>query len=176
MVFEKKKEVTVEVDKKPEERKHGQTREEASYPYSNGSRSGEEDGWAVEARYVYPVPIKLGDQIFDNRWRTVDFRRSPIGVPSSDIMHVHAASMGLLPYISAQALRWCFLAEINRDGFGGLCMETRLVKHRVKYSVSAEAVSAHDNLGGDLAQFSHTRPVDMQGNGRKQPMKEPEAV
>lgn len=151
-------------------REHGSRIEEQDYPYDGNSCSGTDEGWTVEARYVYPSPLVFGEQIFDSRWKSVDFYKSPIGVPSGNenYMNRFAALMGLLPYKSAQALRWWFLAELGRDGIsGGLCLETRLVRHEVKYSVSSKAVSAHDNLGGDLAQYSPDRPLDLQGQGRK---------
>lgn len=149
-----------------EERKHSMTAYERPFPYSHNSCSGQDEGWSVEARYIFPEAKEFGKQIFDSRWRQVDFFQSPIGVPSTTMLHRHASSMGLLPYQSAQALRWWFLAELERECMGSLCMETRLVRHTVKYSLSCEAVSAHDNLGGDLAQFCPNRPIDMQGEGR----------
>jgi hypothetical protein len=121
---------------------------------------------SVEARYVYPTPITIGNQVFDNRWRTVDFQQSPIGVPGSVWLNRYTATLGFLPYESAQALRWWVLAEL-RKGFQGICLETRLVRHEVQYNLKSKAISAHDNLGGDLCRFSTNRPVDMQGEGRK---------
>lgn len=150
-------------------RKHGETREEQSYPYDTESCSGTQDGWSVEARNVYPQPKTICGQTFDNRWRTVRFDKSPIGVPSGleSCLDRYAALLGYYPYESAQALRWWFIAELNRDSFGGLCVETRLVRHTVEYRLASKAISAHDNLGGDLAQYDNSRPIDMQGEGRK---------
>ena len=45
--------------------------------------------------------------------------------------------------------------------------ETRIVKHRVEYTLSSKAVSSHDNLGGDLARYNHSCPIDLQGKGRE---------
>ncbi len=146
---------------------HGLTPEERPYPYETSYCSGVENGWTVEARYVYPEPKVLGKQIFDNRWRAVDFQTSPIGIPACNFSNRFGLHLGLLPYESAQALRWWFIAQINEDGAGALCMETRIVKHRVEYTLSSKAVSSHDNLGGDLARYNHSCPIDLQGKGRE---------
>lgn len=149
--------------------KHGQTREEQPFPYPGTSQSGTTDGYMVEARNVYPRPLVFHNQVFDNRWRTVCFQNSPIGVPvEGNLMDRPAAILGYMPYQAAQALRWWLLAELNRGLTGGICLETRIVRYEVKYSLSSTAISAHDNLGGDLAQFSADRPIDMQGKGRPQ--------
>jgi hypothetical protein len=109
--------------------------------------------------------MKVGNQIFDNQWRTVQFSQGYPGVPTGGFMHSEAASLGFMSYQSAQAMRWWFLAELE-IGMSGMCMETRLVRHAIKYSITSEAVSAHDNLGGDKAEFDHSRPIDVQKSRR----------
>jgi hypothetical protein len=146
------------------DRKHGQTVYESDYPYDAGSCSGTDYGWSVEARYVYPGVLTAGQQVIDNRWQRINFPETPPGlpgVPTGGVMHRQSAVAGYLSYQAAQALRWWFIADVKKD-MGAGCLETRLVKHEVAYTVKIKAVSAHDNLGGDLAKYDAERPVDMQ--------------
>jgi hypothetical protein len=151
------------------ERKHGQTIYESDYPYETQSCNGTEYGWSVEARYVYPDPLQCGKIVIDNRWTRIHFPETPPGlpgVPVGGLLHRQSALAGYLSYQAAQALRWWCLSDVMKDMVAG-CLETRLVKHEISYSVKVKAVSAHDNLGGDLAKYSANRPIDMQGEGRK---------
>src|SRR5690606_9220355 len=92
-----------------------------------------------------------GSQLFDQRWKRVKFDTIPlpVGVPSGPpSLSGLRDKLGLYSYQAAQALRWWFHANAAAS-WNDLCLETRLVKHRVKYSYECEAISAHAVIGGD---------------------------
>jgi hypothetical protein len=123
---------------------------EADYKRERGSGNGSETAYAVEARYTFHDPLVLGDQVFDNRWRRVKFVQSAVGVPAAPSCYRQTLEHGLLAYAAAQALRWWLHANADANGHGGLCLETRLVAHRITYSHKIEAISAHGHIhGGD---------------------------
>lgn len=100
------------------------------------SGSGSIDVYTVEARYAYHDPKVLCGQLFDNRWREVQFQQSPIGVPSKTWPLDYP---GYYSFDAAQALRWWFIAQAGASGEGNWCLETRLVRHRAKYSYEFKA-------------------------------------
>ena len=111
--------------------------------------NGTFDAYSVEARYDYPEPIKVGEQTFTKEWKRVHFNEAAVGVPIGPRSNIHVLSLvGLTGYPAAQALRWWFHASIER-GFGGLCMDTRIVKHKVSYSYQAERETEHHLIGGE---------------------------
>ena len=88
--------------------------DDTEYPKTRANGSGSNTGYTVEARNVSDRPQKLGDQIFDNRWRQVAFNKGEIGVPSGLRHSVHVmGSEYLLEYSSAQALRWWLHANAD---------------------------------------------------------------
>jgi hypothetical protein len=109
--------------------------DEQVYPISGQSGSGTHISYSVEARSTYIRPQQVGDIILDQRWQRLFFPKSPIGVPSSS--NIGEKECGLMTYSAAQALRWWFIAELE-SSFKHLCVETRIVKHLVKYSYSEE--------------------------------------
>lgn len=104
------------------------------------SGSGTQAGFQVQARYMHNEPKKFGDVILDQRWRTLDFPASHVGVP------VHRSgwdwwlpASGCMTYEAAQALRWWFLATCVAADVGGRpCLETRIVSFAITYSHSAK--------------------------------------
>lgn len=114
--------------------------------------SGTTNVYTVEARYNYHEPTTLCGQQFDNRWREVQFERSTIGVPSNTFP---LDLSGFYSFNAAQALRYWFLAQATMSA-GAFCIETRLVRHKAKYSyeVKAEAYVDPFDFRGDV-------PVDM---------------
>ena len=112
--------------------------------------SGTETCYSVEARYDFPSPIQVAGQIFDNRWREVKFVDSEIGVPRASELQEHTIRHRMLGYSAAQALRWWLhaIADTQKGGMC-LCLETRIVKHTIKYSHEIEAISEHDHIKGD---------------------------
>jgi hypothetical protein len=126
----------MKIDLEPEYRKEG------------GSGSGTETAYTVEARYDYSEPIQVGKQLFDNRWRRVNFEPSLFGVPQCAPFARHTRDNGMLGYAAAQALRWWVHAEADATNMTGLCLETRIISHRITYSHKIEAIAAHEHIHG----------------------------
>jgi len=122
---------------------------EECYRKERGSGSGSETGYTVEAMHNYVNPISVAGQIFDNRWRQVEFKESAIGVPSCPRHHRYVAENGMLGYSAAQALRWWLHAQAESEHGMAICLETRIVSHRISYSYKVESVSAHDHVHGE---------------------------
>lgn len=120
---------------------------EESYDRNRGSGSGTAPAYTIEARCT-SRPKKVGDIILDKEWRNIDFTRGNYGVPLSRFNRYIYEQCGMFNYQAAQALRWWFHAELENEPLGGLCIDTRLVKHLIKYSYSAEAIGQHDIVDG----------------------------
>ena len=103
---------------------------------SEGTRSGK--CYTVQARIKTYGPKAIGDQLFGDKWQTINFERSPIGVPGD------AFTRGLdgnyLTYAQAEALRWWFAAEARFT----VGLQTRLVEHSfvIRTTVSKERTLA----------------------------------
>jgi len=110
------------------------------------SGSGSNTLYSVQARMAYFKPQQVCGHLLDLRWTTLHFPNAPIGVPQHRRFQYGAIMTGLMSYQAAQALRWWFLAEIDKES-GGLCIETRLVEHRVRYEYSSEAIRAVCPIG-----------------------------
>lgn len=122
---------------------------EESYQKEVGSHSGTEVGFTVEARYNFHTPIKIGEQIFDKEWRRFRTQESSeFGVPFPRGRQ-RLARHNLYGYAQAQAIRWWLHAAVDAEGMASLCLETRIVKHKITFSEKLEAVSAHEFVGGD---------------------------
>lgn len=106
------------------------------------SQGGTNFGFQVQARYMNSQPEQFGDVILDQRWKTLTFDPSPLGVPTARAWEFYLPALGLMNYESAQALRWWFLANcvVNRLG-GRLCVETRIVQFKVTYDFKSVAES-----------------------------------
>jgi hypothetical protein len=130
--------------------------EQDVFPRKGQSGSGTEIGYSVEARYNYPSPKAFGDIILDDRWRTVHFPEGKTGVPAGPIYYTHTRAQGLFGYSAAQALRWWLHALADAEILGGLCIETRLVKHEINYSNQTTIIAAQAYIGGD--DRSNTMP------------------
>lgn len=123
---------------------------ESEYPKDGQSHSGTTNGYSVQARYNYPEPKQFGDIILHREWKTIYFPKSnTIGVPTGNSLDWAANQLGLLSYPAAQALRWWFHANAEAEILGSLCLETRIVKHKVEYSIKEQKVSDHQYIGGD---------------------------
>lgn len=125
--------------------------EKSEFPRPVGtSGNGTTHAYSVEARYMYTTPKKFGDVLLDQRWRRLSFVPSHIGVPDGPYHSYGMRACGLLGYSAAQALRWWFHACADADvGVGSMCLETRIIKHRVEYSHKEIAESAHVVITGD---------------------------
>lgn len=126
-----------------------------NFPQKGSSGSGDDILYSVQARLAYHDARLICGHLLDLRWKTLYFEKSPIGVPAARPFRFGAMATGLLSYQAAQALRWWFLAEAETN-FSCLCVETRLVEHRVSYSYSSEAIRAVAPIGSD--DRSNTMP------------------
>jgi hypothetical protein len=115
------------------------------------SCSGSTFGYAVEARCSYIEPRQIGDVLLGTEWKRIPFAAAKCGVPIGAEYEAPTLKMcGLLSYQAAQALRWWFHADAEREPLGGsLCLETRIVKYAIQYSYKTEAVSTHCVIGGE---------------------------
>lgn len=138
-MFGKSEEVTEEAVSEPA----------SEFPKKGGHGSGTEDCYTVQARSMYTEPQPFGKQIFDQRWKHVQFDQVQFPLPGVPAGHSMISDrLGLYSYPAAQALRWWFHANAHA-GFSGICLETRIVKHKVTYTYAEEALSAHDVISGE---------------------------
>ncbi len=122
------------------------------------SGSGTDSGYTVEARYASHRPEMICGQMLDNRWSTLRFDKAPIGVPSQTWP---VSVPGYLSFEAAQALRWWFIAQARADYRGMFCLETRLVRHKIKYSY-------------EVAAEAYVDPLDFHGRVPKDMIAEPQ--
>ena len=119
------------------------------YPKKSSSSSSTIQGYSVEARYSGGEPKALGKQIFDNRWRTVQYDTGPtIGIPVSRHAERQLTERCLYNYSAAQALRWWLHANADAT-FDGICLESKLIKHEIKTVSECTAVSEHKLISGE---------------------------
>ena len=105
------------------------------------------DGYTVEARVETGDPIKVGDFVVTHEWKRVPFVPACQGIP---VFNGYLVYTGYLSYTAAQALRWWFHANAERDRMlSNLMMVTRIVKHKISVNHSVEAVSVHMEIGGE---------------------------
>ena len=118
---------------------------EDDYDKRGGGGSSTETAYTVEARVNYPRPASIAGQIFDLRWRRVLFQKTApdIGVPDAPSHKTLTLEHGMLSYEAAQALRWWFHAAAGHD-LGMVCLETRLVSHKIVSTYEINAVEVHD--------------------------------
>ncbi len=130
----------------------------SDYPQDAGKTSSVCPAYSVEARYNYHESKKIGDQIFDNRWRRVIFDTGPIGIPIAVVRHAELKNYSLFNYSAAQALRWWLhaKADVTMDGF---CLETKLVKHEIQSESKCRAMSEHEIISGE--DRSSSRPPEL---------------
>jgi hypothetical protein len=127
-----------------------------NFPKSNGSGSGTDVAYSVEARLAYPTPRMVCGHLLDARWQRVEFEKSRTGIPVKDRLFPVHNTLGLFGYQAAQALRWWFLAQADVE-FSCLCIETRLIEHKVQYSYSGTAERACAIIAGEKDR-SHIMP------------------
>lgn len=126
----------------------------SEFPIKGQSGSGSTLGYSVEARSTFSRPQPFGEIVLDERWLRIYFPKGPIGVPAENrFTSTGLRECSLLPYASAEALRWWFLAEIEK-GIGGMCVETRIVQHQVKYQYSEEIVGRDEVVDAEYRRKS----------------------
>ncbi|SRR6266404_238374 len=120
------------------------------FPKSGSSGSGSETGYSVEARYNYPQPKIIAGVIYHKDWRHVHPQQGVLGVPVAHPQQRHIIEHGLMSYPAAQAIRWWLHAIAASEEFlGGLCLETRLIEHRISYSYKETLTSSIDVVCGN---------------------------
>lgn len=120
--------------------------EKKEFPVDGSKIHGVEIGYTIEARLNYVFPKTIHGQIFDKEWRQVrNIRKSEDGVPDKDLFGILKIA-GCFSYASAQALRWWFIAAVEKDSTA-ICLETRLVRHKIKFSIEDVAVEARGFVG-----------------------------
>lgn len=123
--------------------------ETPEYPKSGQSHSGTVFAYSVDARNNYPEPKQFGDVILHKEWKRMYFPEGKCGVPIGNKFDCAQIALGLLSYQAAQALRWWLHAEAEVEMLGGMCLETRIVKHEVTFSMSEKKISHHEVIGGE---------------------------
>lgn len=130
---------------------------EEGYKTDRGNGSGTTIGYSVEARSTSHPTFILGNMIGD-KWTRLSFSRGEKGVPIPGCWDGSGQleKLGLFSYESAQALRWWFLSAAENDFVNAAAtpyapirlpiprpwsLETRLVRHEVKYQYTVTAVS-----------------------------------
>lgn len=130
-----------------------------TFPSKGTNGSGTDSAFSVQARMAYWEPKEICGHLLDTRWRTIHFQQSPIGVPTQARYCPWGASLqGLMTYQAAEALRWWFMAQAAHS-FDHLCLETRIVKHKVTYSFSEEAVGAGAVVNSPRDNIAITPPI-----------------
>lgn len=119
------------------------------FPKSGSSGSGTTTGYTVEARHNYHDPVTIGSQTFDLRWREVRYQRGVPGVPTRSGSPHDEGTYRTYSFPAAQALRWWLHAESEAGTGFGVCLETRLIEHKIEYKYSVTAIAAHEHAGGD---------------------------
>ena len=119
---------------------------EDDYKTTKSKGSATLTGYTIEARFHVREPEKIGRQIYDKEWRQVEFDKSVIGVPMSNIYHRELLEHGLFSYSAAQALRWWFHTQAEIECVGGAPgLQTRLVQHRLTYTNEVKAIGVVDD-------------------------------
>lgn len=124
---------------------------EGEFPRKGSSHNGTSIGYSVEVRYNFPDPAIINGMLLSKTWKKVHFDKvqPPFGVPNAKPWN--SALFGMLDlydYCAAQALRWWFHANADQ-GVGAMCLESRIVAHKITYSQSEEAISAHAAVSGE---------------------------
>ena len=130
-----------------------QAAQPSEFPRKESSHNGTNIGYTVEVRYTGHKPAIINDMVLGKEWQRPKFDavQPPIpGVPTARPWNAALFSMlGLYDYSAAEALRWWFHANADATGIGAMCVESRIVAHRVKYSMSEEAISEHSIISGE---------------------------
>lgn len=145
---------------------------EENYKTDRGNGSGTTIGYSIEARSTSKPTLILGNMIGE-KWTRLEFQRGEKGVPIPGCYDGSGqlAKLGLFSYSSAQAIRWWFHAASENDFINDVesplrslrailprpwGVETRLVKHEVKYQYTVTATSVHELVDDHIAPPKET--------------------
>ena len=115
--------------------------------------SGTAFGYSFEARYNYHTPTTIGGIALNNRWQVIGHTDAKIGIPRHRFRRFELEATHLLERNEAEGLRWWFICLADAtETCGSLCLETRVVEHKIKYEYSAKPIAYIDamDLRGDL--------------------------
>lgn len=147
---------------------------EEGYKTDRGNGSGTTVGYSVEARSTSTPTLVLGNMIGE-KWTRISFARGEKGVPIPGCWDGSGQleRLGLFSYESAQAMRWWFLAAAENDFVYAedtpyapirlprprpWNLETRLVRHEVKYQYAVTAVSVCEFVANHLGPPKNPEP------------------
>jgi hypothetical protein len=143
---------------------------EEGYKTDRGNGSGTTVGYSVEARSTSKPTLVLGNMIGE-KWTRISFSRGEKGVPIPGCWDGSGQleKLGLFSYESAQAMRWWFLAAAENAFVNDATsiripmpspwrLETRLVRHEVKYQYAVTAVSACEFVDNHLGPPKEAEP------------------
>lgn len=129
------------------------------FPSERGNHHSSMVGYSIEAMFDSDSPQMIAGRLYDNRWRTVHFDKSPegFGVPAGDRFNSEVTKHGLFGYEAAQALRW-WLHAIARNEGHEYCLKTRLIAHKVVSETTITAEKAIDETQYQRGMPSSTQP------------------
>jgi hypothetical protein len=143
---------------------------EEGYKTDRGNGSGTSVGYSIEARSLSKPTYILGNMIGE-KWTRLEFPRGEKGVPIPGCWDGSGQmnKLGLFSYQSAQAIRWWFIAAAEDEHVTAATpiripmpcpwsIETRLVRHEIKYQYTVTAVSACDFVDNHSAPPKEPEP------------------
>lgn len=112
------------------------------------SGSGILHGYQFEIRTTHE-PFEAAGMMITNEWKHVYHPKTKgFGIPAKSYEFEPGMDyFGLQSLVVIQALRWWFLSVIDAE-IGALAVETRIVKHRVKYNISCEPIESMYGING----------------------------
>lgn len=126
------------------------------FPKKDLSSNGTSFGYAIEVRKLPGLPpmVLSNGFVVASEWVRLPLEKSVCGegIVSRSHGEISLARHGLLTYEAAQALRFAFYAA---HGFCGV--ESRLVRHKINYTLEIIAEKGFEYMGGE-GQPSPYRP------------------
>jgi hypothetical protein len=125
----------------------------SEFPRKGASHNGTSEGYSIEVRYTGHRPQEVCGMILGKEWQPLKVLQTqqPFGVPIARPWNERIFGMlGLYDYAAAQAMRWWFHANAEATpAAGAMGVESRLVAHKVQFSVSEEAIYAHQYISAE---------------------------
>jgi hypothetical protein len=125
------------------------------FPRKGSSSNSTDYRYTVEVRYDFWEPKAIGGFIIDREWRTFPTELAPkgFGIPNEIHSRTSLSKIGLMTWPCANAIRWWAHAV------GGLCLQSRIVVHKVEETYQETILGYHDVIGGgganDMTRFTH---------------------
>jgi hypothetical protein len=118
------------------------------FPYASSSGSGTQTAYSVEARAT-AGPMNVCGNLIGDDWVRLSFKKDPTnrrpGVPSPGCfdMSGQMENHDLYSYAAAESLRW-WIHALDNSAF----IQTRIVKHEIKYKFDITVVGAGAVIDG----------------------------